>query len=416
MPYKRTVLPGGLRVVTEELSHVRSASLGFWIGVGSRDEDEATSGISHFVEHLVFKGTPTRSAREIAEAIDAVGGHINAFTSKECTCYYARVLDERFSVALELLADMTLHPRLDAADIEKEKGVITEEIMMYEDDPEELVHETFSNILWPDHPLGRAVQGDAPRVQSFSREQIISHYQRFYVPKNIVMAVAGNLPHERVVEEVERLFAERRGPNGSVSLSSPVATSGTAYREKDIEQVHLCLGSVGIPLGDKRYYALQLLSNVLGGGTSSRLFQEVREERGLAYSVYSFHNAYRDAGQAGIYLASSLSSAPAALGQARAEIERLKVDAISPEELERNRDQIKASILLGIESTTNRMTHMGKSELLLGRILEPEEIIRRIEAVTTEDVRRMAREIWGADSTTLAAVGPASGSAFTRSL
>lgn len=405
--YHKTVLPNGLRVITEEIPHVRSVSVGFWIGVGSRHETEDLAGITHFIEHLLFKGTEGRSARQIAEAIDAVGGHLNAFTSKECTCFYARVLDDHFPTAVDLLVDLILQPRLDAGDIEKEKNVVVEEIMMYEDTPEELVHDIFSLALWPGHPLGRAVQGTSDSVRALSRAQVLEYYERYYVPENVVVAAAGNIPHERVVEEVSRRFAGRTGSGPFRAPVRPQSAQGAVYREKEIEQVHLCLGTEGIPMGDVRIHPLHLLSNILGGGSSSRLFQEIREERGLAYSVYAFHNSYQDSGLAGIYLATSPASAPAALSLARTEIARIKEDGVGEEELRRNKDQIKASVVLGLENTSSRMTHLGKSELLLGRVLTPDEIIERIDRVAPEDVREIARQVWVEERVGIAAVGPA---------
>lgn len=405
--YKKTVLPNGLRVITEEIPHVRSVSVGFWIGVGSRHETESLAGVSHFIEHLLFKGTETRSARQIAEAIDAIGGHLNAFTSKECTCFYARVLDDHFPMAVDVLADMLLHSRLDAGDVEKEKNVVVEEIMMYEDTPEELVHDIFSLALWPGHPLGRAVQGTVRSVRGLGHPEIIDYFHRHYVPENMVVAAAGNIPHERVVEEALSRFGGLAGTGGFKPPVPPQSAQGTVYREKEIEQVHLCLGAEGIPLGDARIYSLHLLSNILGGGTSSRLFQEIREERGLAYSVYAFHNSYQDSGLAGIYLATSPASASAALSLARAEIARIKEEGVGKEELQRNKDQMKTSVVLGLESTSSRMTHLGKSELVLGRVLTPDEIIERIERVIPEDVCEIARQVWVEERVGMAAVGPA---------
>lgn len=404
---RETVLPNGLCVITEEMAHVRSVSVGIWVGVGSRHETAGTAGITHFIEHLLFKGTETRTARQIAEAMDAAGGQLNAFTGKECTCFYARVLDEHFDQAVEILSDLVLHPRFDAGDVEKEKNVILEEIMMYEDTPEDLVHDIFSEVLWPGHALGRPVQGTMASLRPLGRAQILAHYERFYVPGNMVVAVAGNVAHERAVEEVSRRFGAVRGAFPGAPDGRPEPAAGALYRAKEIEQVHLCLGVAGIPLGDPRIHTLHLLSNVLGGGTSSRLFQEIREERGLAYSVYAFHNSFQGAGLTGVYLATSPSSARSALALAEAEIARLKEHGVDEGELRRNKDQLKAAVLLGLESTSSRMTHLGKSRLLLGRVLSPEEIIGRIDRVTPEEVRSLAREIWPDGRMAVAAVGPA---------
>lgn len=406
--YRKTVLPNGVRLISEELSQVRSVAVGFWVGAGSRHEGEDESGITHFIEHLLFKGTETRSARQIAETMDAVGGHLNAFTGRECTCFYARVLDEHFSLAVDLLADMVLHPRFGAEDIEKEKKVILEEIMMYEDAPDELVHDIFTHSLWPGHPLGRAVQGTLDSVRAISRDAILDYYQRHYIPGNVVVAVAGHIPHEQAAEEMARRFNGHRPAEapGMVPASAPLA-QGRTFRDKNIEQVHICLGGEGLPLGDERAYTLHLLNNILGGGASSRLFQEIREERGLAYSVYAFQNAYRDTGLAGIYLAASPVAAADALVLARAELERISQHGVSQEELERNKEQLKASLVLGLESTSNRMNHLGKGEMLLGRVLSPDDIVARVESVQVEDIRDLSGRIWHAGRLGVAAVGPA---------
>ncbi len=405
--YRKTVLPNGLRVVTEEMAHVRSVAVGVWVGAGSRHEPPEQAGISHFIEHMLFKGTETRTARDIAEAIDALGGNVNAFTAKECTCYYARVLDEHFVPALDLLADLVLRPRFDAGEMEKEKNVICEEIMMYEDSPEDLVHDVFAQSVWPDHALGRAIQGTLDAVRGLGRDDVRAYYERFYAPANMVVAVAGHVGHDRAVEEVARRFGGRGGAAPEVSALPPRAASRRMYREKDIEQVHICLGGEGVPLSDERVYALHLLSNLIGGGSSSRLFQEIREERGLAYSVYAFHNAYRDAGLAGVYLAASPAAARQSLELALAELERVQTRGVDEAELHRNKEQVKAGMLLALEGTGSRMNHLGKSELLKGFVLKPEEVIARLEGVTVDDVQRLAREIWDVGRLGLAAVGPA---------
>jgi len=406
--YQLTVLPNGLRVISEELPHVRSVAVGIWVGAGSRHEPPELAGVSHFIEHLLFKGTEWRTARQIAEEMDAIGGQLNAFTGKECTCFYARVLDEHFARAVDILAEMVLHPRLDPGDIEKEKNVVAEEIAMYEDTPEDLVHDVLGLALWPRDGLGRPVQGFASTVRALTRAEVLAYYERFYTPGNMVVAAAGNVAHERVVAEVARRFAGRAGRADLGPAGRPVAAPGSVYREKDIEQIHLCLGVASVPLGDPRLQALYLLSNILGGGTSSRLFQEIREERALAYSVYSFHSAFRDAGLTGVYLATSPASAAEAFRLARAEIARLAEKGVDEQELRRGKDHLKATLLLGLESTSSRMTHLGKSQLLLERVLTPEEIGERIEKVTAEEVRDLARALWQRDGVATAAVGPAS--------
>lgn len=405
--YRKTVLPNGLRVVTEEMPHVRSVTIGVWVGAGSRHEDPDQAGVSHFIEHMLFKGTGTRSARAIAEAVDALGGNVNAFTAKECTCFYARVLDEHMVPALDLLADLVLDPRFDPGEMEKEKNVVCEEIMMYEDSPEDLVHDVFAQALWPDHALGRAIQGRVETVRGLGRGDVLAYYEAFYTPANMVVAAAGHVAHDRLVEEVARRFGARSGPAPAARMMPPRAAASRMYREKDIEQVHICLGGEGVPLSDDRVYALHLLGNLVGGGSSSRLFQEIREERGLAYSVYAFHNAYRDAGLAGVYLAASPEAARRSLELAVAELERLQDRGVDEAELARNKEQVKAAFLLGMEGSASRMNHLGRSELLKGFVLSPEELIARLEAVTPEEVQRLARAVWDLGRLGLAAVGPA---------
>lgn len=415
--YHKSVLPSGLRVITEEVPHVRSVAVGIWLAVGSRHESEEFAGIAHFIEHMLFKGTETRSARQIAETMDAIGGHLNAFTGKEYTCFYAKVLDEHFPVAMDLLADIFLHPRLDPEDIEKERNVIIEEIMMYEDSPEELVHDIFAEAIWPGHPLGRAIQGGVESVQRIKAHDVQSFYRANYVPGNTVVAVSGNVTHEAVLEEVCRHFPGSAGGQGQPALhhdqvAAPQAAPRRVVREKDIEQVHVCLGGEGLSARDERFYELSLLTSILGGGSSSRLFQEIREQRGLAYSVYAYSNCYKDSGVSAIYLASGPGTVGKALELARKEVARMIKDGVTSEELRRCKDQVKASLLLGLENTASRMMHLGKGELIRGDIESPDEIIERVEGVTREDISALAAEIWDERRLGLAAVGPVSKSAL----
>lgn len=378
------------------------------MGVGSRHEDESRSGITHFIEHLLFKGTETRSARDIAESMDAVGGHLNAFTSKECTSFYAKVLDEHLGVALDVLSDMLLHPRFDSGDVDRERGVVLEEIMMYEDTPDELVHDLFAQSLWAGHPLGRAVQGTAASVKNLQRPEIAGYFRERFVPANIVVAAAGNVGHARFVEEVAARMGMRSSPGLGPVGEEPLAAPRTVFREKDIEQVHVCLGAQGLAIDDGRIYDLQVMDNILGGGTSSRLFQRIREEQGLAYSVYAYHGTFRDGGLVGIYLAASPGAVNQALELAHDEVRRLIGEGISPQELARCKEQLKAGLLLSLESTSSRMHHLGKSELFLGRVETPEDIIRRVEAVSAGDVQSLAAHLWESGRLAVAVVGPVS--------
>jgi len=303
--YHRTKLPNGLRIVSERIPHVRSVAVGIWVAAGSRYEPAELAGVSHFMEHLLFKGTANRTSREISMAIESVGGQLNAFTAKEYTCFYAKVLDEHFPLALEILADMLRNSRLAPRDIANERGVVLEEIKMYEDTPDDLVHVLFTSSLWPQHALGRPVIGFTETITQLTPAQVRSYYERFYAPSGTIVAVAGNVTPAQVEEEVYRWFGDWQGETVSTPLTPPQAVRQNTCRWKQTEQVHIAVGGPGVPLGDKDLYVLSVLSNLLGGGSSSRLFQEIREERGLAYSIYTFTSSYRDCGLFGVYVGTS---------------------------------------------------------------------------------------------------------------
>ncbi|MFZ5813768.1 MAG: M16 family metallopeptidase [Bacillota bacterium] len=407
--YRKTTLPSGLRVVTEEIPHVRSVSVGVWVGAGSCFETPEEMGVSHLIEHMLFKGTERRTARQIAQAIDGRGGTLNAFTSKEHTCYYAKVLDEHLPVALDLLADMLLHSRFDATDLEREKGVILEEIKMYEDVPDDLVHDLFATAMWREHALGRPIVGTAETVQSLSREAILAFMHRHYVPGNMVVAVAGHVEHEAVVAMVDRAFGQMAGrPEGMVWPAVPgrVERPVALVRPKEIEQTHLVLGTRALPQEDDRIYALHLLNTVLGGGASSRLFQEIREQRGLAYSVYSYHSSFRTTGNFAVYAGVSPKMVGPVLDLVTGLLEQAGREGISTEELAEAKEQLKGQIMLGLEATSSRMTRLGRGELSQGRVLHPDEIIQRIDAVTGEEVAALASQLFLEELRVLSAVGP----------
>lgn len=407
--YHKTVLPSGLRVVTEEIPHVRSASVGIWVGAGSGWEDAPTQGVSHFIEHLLFKGTKKRSARQIAQAIEGRGGHLNAFTSKEHTCYYARMLDKDVGVATDVLADMLTGSLFDPDEIVKEKGVVVEEIKMYEDVPDDLVHDLFARALWGAHPLGRPVVGTAETVQGLERTEILNFMGTHYTPDNMVVAVAGNIEHEAVVAAVSREFASLAGKGGGHGFpdAPPDPAEPLALvRRKETEQVHLVLGMRGLYHDHEDAYAMQLMNAVLGGGASSRLFQEIRENRGLAYSVYSYPWTLRNVGAFGVYAGTSLEHMDQVLQLVQEELRQMGREGISATELQEAKDQLKGQIMLSLESTSTRMSRLGRGELARGQVYSPDEILARIDRVTTEQVQRLTEWLFLEAPRVLSVVGP----------
>jgi len=416
-----TTLPGGLRVITEEIPHVRSASVGVWVGAGSCGEEPAVMGVSHFIEHMLFKGTATRSARQIAQAIDGRGGSLNAFTSKEHTCFYAKVLDEHLPIAVDVLSDMVLHSLFDPAEIDKEKGVILEEIKMYEDVPDDLVHDLFTAAMWPGQALGRPIVGTAATVQGLARDTILAYRDAHYTANNIVVAAAGHLSHQQVVHEVGQAFAELTTPGTDAPVicgDEPVlpAKSRARVREKETEQAHLVVGMSGLHHDHEEIYALHLINTVLGGGASSRLFQEIREERGLAYSVYSYQTSFRRTGDFGVYAGVSPAVVHQVLELVLAAYRQMGLRGIEREELAEAKDQLKGQIMLSLESTSGRMTRLGRGELTLGRVLSPDDIIDRINSVTTDEVAALAGRLFLQQPKVLSLVGPVAGRLDLKSL
>lgn len=408
--YAETTLPSGLRVITESIPHVRSASVGVWVGAGSCLETPTNTGISHFIEHMLFKGTTSRTAKQIAQAIDGRGGSLNAFTAKEQTCFYAKVLDEHLPVAVEVLADMIQHSRFDPTDIEKEKGVICEEIRMYEDEPDDLVHDLFAAAMWRGHALGQPIAGSVESVQSYTRDEILEYYAGHYTPDQIVVAAAGNLSHEQVVAEVAKQFQDlnpaRTGGRELPASPAEVAGSRALFRVKKTEQAHLVLGVKGLQHNHADLYALHLLNTVLGGGTSSRLFQEIREERGLAYSVYSYESSFRNTGNFAVYAGISPRVVGQVLELILGSIQEIGKQGITESELAEAKEQLKGQIMLGLESTSGRMSRLGRGELMLGRVIGPDQILARIEAVTCEQVHALAHKLLLQEPQVLSLVGP----------
>lgn len=402
----RSVLPRGIRLITERIPHVRTVAVGIWVGVGSRYEPVEQHGISHFLEHLFFKGTATRSALEIAQAVDDIGGQMNAFTDREQTVFYVKVLSTHLDRALEIYADMLLHSTLADEFIERERQVIAEEIKSYEDSPDELVQDLFAQTVWNSHPLGRPVIGTLPTVNRLTGDDFVAHIRRFYRPNNIVIAAAGDLEHDRVAALVARHVESLDGSADPVRQPSPQPQTGIATRTKETEQVHLCLGTQGLAQADDRRYALSVLDHVLGGGMSSRLFQEIRERRGLVYSISSYAPSYRDGGLFVVYAGMSPDAGPEVIRLTLLEIEKIKREPVDEAELHRAKESLKGGLMLGLESTGSRMSMLARSEVYHGRQISLDEIIARVDAVTAEDVQRMAGDLFPAGRLSMAAIGP----------
>jgi predicted Zn-dependent peptidase len=409
---RRTILPGGLRVVTESLPAVRSVALGIWVGVGSRDEDLSHAGATHYLEHLLFKGTSRRTALEISAEMDAAGGEMNAFTAKEYTCYYARVLDADLPLAVDILSDMVTSSLIAPKDVDAERNVVLEEIAMNEDDPSDTVHEAFTAKLFGDTPLGRPILGTTDSINAITRDQIFEHYQARYTPEHLVVAAAGNLDHDTVVELVRQAFgpaleqsAEPAAPRLGGDQPGQPAGVGTTLVSRGIEQANLVLGCPALARTDERRFALGVLNAAFGGGMSSRLFQEVREKRGLAYSVYSFSGQHADTGVWGIYVGCLPSKADEVLAICTEEISRLVDGGLTDAELTRGKGQVRGSIVLSLEDPSSRMSRLGKSELVYPRLEPVDEVLAAIDAVSHDDIRSIANEILTRPKT-LAVVGP----------
>jgi len=405
--YQQTESPNGIRVLTEKMPNLRSVTTGFWVGVGSRDEPQEISGISHFIEHLLFKGTPSRSARRIAEEFDAMGGELNAFSAKEYTCYYAKVLDERVEEAFEIMTDMLLRSLMQPKDVDAERKVILEEIAMHEDSPDDIIHDLFVSALWESHPLGQSVLGQQNVIRTLGSEEIKRYYGRYYRPENVVVAAAGNIEHEKVVEMVSRMMdADGGSSREERHCVVPEIRPHTAVYDRPTEQAHVVLGTQGLPRQHPARFALAILDNILGGGMSSRLFQKIREERSLAYSVFTYHSMYVETGLVAVYAGTSPENMPATLELIKEEIELILTRGITSEELERAKGHIKGNLVLSLEDSGSRMTRLGKSCICRGELLTLDQLLSRIDAVTVEDVHQLAKDLFGKRELVVTIIGP----------
>ena len=403
-----TELDSGERVISEPLEHVRSAAVGYWIGAGSRDEEPPEAGVTHFIEHLLFKGTARYSALEIAEIFDGLGGELNAATSREHTLVYARIPDHHLETAMDVMSDMVFAPSF--AELDAEREVVLEEIAMYEDAPQELVHDLIADAVFGDHPLGRPVIGTAEVISSIPRDSIARYHEEMYVPGNIVVAAAGNIHHERVVELVQRGLEQRRATvDPRANMRPPLVQAPPPrlrFQRKDTEQYHVCLAAPGISRSDRRRFAASLLDAILGGSASSRLFQEIREKRGMAYAVYSFVSQYTDTGQIGVYLGTREDNLGDALAIAAEQIADIAAGNLPGRELERAKENLKGRILLSMESTSTRMNRLGKSLITDSELLSLDRIVAEIDAVEAESVSELAAALLAPERLSAACIGP----------
>ncbi|HYC91423.1 MAG TPA: pitrilysin family protein [Thermoanaerobaculia bacterium] len=411
----KTVLPSGLTVLVETLPYVRSVALGYYLRSGSAVESEEHGGASHFLEHLVFKGTKHRSTADIAKVIDILGGDVDAFTGKEYTSFYAHVLDEQVPTALELLTDIVTSPNFSEDDVEMERGVILEEIKMVEDTPDDLVHEIFVTAFWPDHPLGRPILGTEETIVRLQRAKIVEHYEETFQPSNVIFAASGNVKPEELLPFLEKHFTPSTRAPFRREWDAPTPSQHVIIREKrELEQVHLCLGARGYPQQVEERYAAALLNTVLGGGMSSRLFQRVREQEGLVYAIASYHNAYLHGGYEAVYAACAPKNVRRVLESTLAEMRKIRNEGVTAEELADAKLHLKGSILLSLESTTSRMSGIARQEYYFGRQYTPDDIIEHIDAVTLDDLQRVAQTVVDPESLSLTMLGNVKDPGITR--
>jgi predicted Zn-dependent peptidase len=412
---RREVLPNGLTVITEEMEHIRSISIGIWVKTGSRDEDLQWNGISHFVEHMVFKGTQHRSAEEIARQVDSIGGNIDAFTAKECVSFSMKVLDEHLPIALDVLSDLVLNPVFQEQDITRERGVILEEIKMDEDNPDYLVHEIFTQNFWKDHPLGRPILGTRDTVKRFERPPVVDFYRQRFSPGNVIITAAGHLDHAHFVELVAKHFEGLKPvSNGFHSPTPKIVPKIVLRNKKALEQVQICVGVPSYPITHEKRHSSYILNTLLGGGMSSRLFQNIRERQGLAYAIYSDLNPYRDTGCLSVYAGTSRESATKVVESIVSEFRKLKADVVPDDELRRSKDQLKGSLMLSLESSTARMSNLARQEMYFDHFYGLDELIEKIESVTAEELQELANQFFQTENVAVTILGNLHGLRLTR--
>jgi predicted Zn-dependent peptidase len=404
--FKKYTLDNGVRIVCEKIPYVRSVSIGIWVKTGSRNENRQNNGVSHFIEHMLFKGTEKRSATEIAESIDNIGGQLNAFTGKECTCYYVKILDNHIEIALDVLTDMLFNSVFAKKDINVEKKVILEEIGMYEDSPEELVHDILSEAVWDGNSIGYSILGTKKCLKNINNNMILKYIDENYTPGNTVISVAGNFDEIKLIELLKKHFADWKTGNGqNDSYDDVVFIPGKKTKEKDTEQVHICMGFKGLEHGNDMLYSLLAVNNIFGGGMSSRLFQKIREKKGLVYSIYSYPSAYKNAGLFTIYAGMKPENLKEVVELINEEIRILIKRGIKTDDLKKSKEQLKGNYILGLESTSSRMNSIGKSELMLGYINTQEEILDKIDAITMEKVNSIIEKIFDLEHVGISIVG-----------
>jgi predicted Zn-dependent peptidase len=412
---RRTALANGLSVITEEMEHIRSVCIGIWIKTGSRDEDKQWNGISHFVEHMVFKGTEHRTAEEIARQVDSIGGNIDAFTAKECVSFSIKVLDEHLPIALDVLSDLVLNPTLTADDIVRERGVILEEIKMDEDSPDYLVHEIFTQNFWKDHALGRPILGTRDTVKRFERDPVRDFYRQRFVPGNVIIAAAGHLNHGHFVELVDKYFSDMKPKkNGFHSAPPKIVPKIVLRNKKSLEQVQICVGVPSYPITHEKRHSSYILNTLLGGGMSSRLFQNIRERQGLAYSIYSDLNPYRDTGCLSVYAGTSRASATKVVESVVSEFRKLKASEVPADELRRSKDQLKGSLMLSLESSGARMSNLARQEMYFDQFYGLDELIARIESVTAEELWHLSNQFFQTENVAVTILGNLNGLKLKR--
>jgi predicted Zn-dependent peptidase len=403
---KKTILDNGIRIITKKMPHIRSVSMGVWVNVGARDESQEESGISHLIEHMIFKGTAKRSAFQIAKEFDAIGGNTNAFTSKEHTCYHARVLDVHMEAMVDILSDIFLNSVFDALEVEKERPVIFQEIGMVEDSPEEYIHILSGNTFWGDHPLGRSILGTRENILRFDADAIKRFFSRYYSPQRIVISAAGNVDHNQIVDLMEPSFKSIPTGDRFPERLTPSGRTRVDIHHRDLEQVHVCIGTPGMSITDPRRYAFSLMNTILGGNMSSRLFQQVRESRGLAYSVYSFISSHVDTGMFGVYVGVDSKKAFESTQLILNEMRKIKEEPVDVTELHDAIEYTKGSLLLASESTDNQMVRLAQNEIHFGRYIPLQSVVEKIESVSTGDILEMAKSLFQPPQIALTLLGP----------